>query len=276
MNSLKSFFVFFLLISGLFFIVSCGTMRPEIDTEEGFLDEIEGQDQSEIDELFGIINESEQQQDESAGDDEVLQLLGIEKQQAEQAGVQETSQTQPDDQLQGEIQRLEQELSDKEAEITDLKSDVISKDAEIGKLETSTTSTPETSLGEDANMTGNYKEDYQLALQAYYNRSYKQAIQMFDELLAINSSHSLSDNCRYWIGECYYGLGNFNQAIIEFTKISSFSKSNKMDDSQLKLGLCFWRLGDSERAAQEFERLISDYPESEFVEKAREFLAKIQ
>lgn len=275
MNSIKVFYVFFLLILGLFFIVSCGTMRPEIDTEEGFMDEVEGQNQSEIDELFGIINESEQQQDESSGDDEVLQLLGIEKQQPEQAGVQETSQGQQDDQLQGEIQRLEQELSNKEAEITDLKSDVMAKDEEIGILETSSTTAPEPSQG-NADMTGNYREDYQLALQSYYNRNYKTAIQMFDELLAVNSSHSLSDNCRYWIGESYYGLGNYNQAIIEFTKVSSFSKSNKMDDAQLKLGLCFWRLGDSERAAQEFERLISDYPESEYIEKAQQFLAKIQ
>ncbi|MBC8181210.1 tetratricopeptide repeat protein [candidate division KSB1 bacterium] len=275
MNSIKVFYVFFLLILGLFFIVSCGTMRPEIDTEEGFMDEVEGQNQSEIDELFGIINESEQQQDESSGDDEVLQLLGIEKQQPEQAGVQETSHGQQDDQLQGEIQRLEQELSNKEAEITDLKSDVMAKDEEIGILETSSTTAPEPSQG-NADMTGNYREDYQLALQSYYNRNYKTAIQMFDELLAVNSSHSLSDNCRYWIGESYYGLGNYNQAIIEFTKVSSFSKSNKMDDAQLKLGLCFWRLGDSERAAQEFERLISDYPESEYIEKAQQFLAKIQ
>jgi hypothetical protein len=48
-----------------------------------------------------------------------------------------------------------------------------------------------------------------------------------------------------------------------------------MDAAQLKLGLCFWRLGDSDRAAQEFERLISDFPESEFIEKAQQFLAKL-
>ena len=273
MNSIKLFFVFFLLIFGLFFMFGC-SVQPAIDTEEGFMDEVEGQSQSEIDELFGIINESEQQQDESSGDDEVLQLLGIEKQQAEQAGVQETSQRQEGDQLQGEIQRLEQELLDKDAEISNLKSNVMVKDEEIGRLERATPSTIDAGQA-NVSMTGNYQEDYQIALQSYYNRNYKQAIQMFEELLSINSSHSLSDNCRYWIGESYYGLGNYNQAIIEFTKVSSFSKSNKMDDAQLKLGLCFWRLGDSERAAQELERLISDFPESEYVGKAQEFLAKL-
>ena len=123
---------------------------------------------------------------------------------------------------------------------------------------------------------GNYKEDYQMALEEYYNRNYKQAIQMFEELLARDSSNSLADNCRYWIGECYYGLGNYNQAIIEFTKVFSFTKSNKMDDAQLKLGLCYWRLGDRDRAVQEFERLVNEYPDSEYVEKAREFLSKLE
>ncbi len=112
-------------------------------------------------------------------------------------------------------------------------------------------------------------------MSEYYNRNYKLAIQLFEELLTRNPATSLSDNCRYWIGECYYALGNYNQAIIEFTKVFSYNKSNKMDDAQLKLGLCYWKLGDRERARQEFERLISDYPNSEYVEKAQQFLSKL-
>ena len=250
----------------------CSSNQPEINTEEGFTEDTKGQDQSEIDELFGIINESEKKKDEAAGDDEVLQLLGIQKQQAEQAGVQETSTK--DDQIKTEIDALEKRLADKDSEIAGLKSDVAEKDQELGKLESKTPADRALDV-QAANMTGNYSEDYQAAFQEYNNHNYKQAIQMFEELLAINSSHSLSDNCRYWIGECYYGLGNYNQAIIEFTKVFSFTKSNKMDAAQLKIGLCFMRLGDQARASQEFERLISDYPDSEFVPKAQGYLSKL-
>ena len=49
-----------------------------------------------------------------------------------------------------------------------------------------------------------------------------------------------------------------------------------MDDAQLKLGLCYWKLGDTERARQEFERLISDYPNSEYVGKAQQYLSKLK
>ena len=272
MKKIKLSVVIFLLIFSSIFIFGCSSNQPEINTEEGFMEEADGQNQSEIDELFGIINESEKQQELTTGDDEVLQLLGIPKQQSEQAKAQET--TRSDDQLKGEIQKLEQKLSDKDAEINDLKFNVAAKDEEIGKIESGATSKYDMSSG-NANLTGNYRKDYQLALQFYKNRNYKHAIQMFEELLAINSSHFLSDNCRYWIGESYYGLGNYNQAIIEFTKVFSFGKSNKIDDAQLKLGLCYWKLGDSDRAKQEFERLVSDYPDSEYVGKAQEFFSRL-
>jgi len=252
-------------------IFGCSSNQPVINSEEGFTDETSAQDQAEIDELFNIINQNETAPDEKSGEDEVLQLLGIKKDQKEQGTVEDQSQS--EDQLKKEIEMLEQKLADKEAEIEELRSSVEAKDQEIGKLEAGITKPTEAGA---TGLTGNYREDYQMALEEYYNRNYKQAIQMFEELLARDSSNSLSDNCRYWIGECYYGLGNYNQAIIEFTKVFSFTKSNKMDDAQLKLGLCYWRLGDRDRAVQEFERLVNEYPDSEYVEKAREFLSKLE
>lgn len=263
--------IVFLLVIGVVFTFGCSSNQPEINTEQEIAEK--DQAQSEIDELFGIINDTETEPQELSQDDaDVLELLGITKKQNEQAAVQKTSQA--DDQLKNEIDRLEQRLTDKDAEIAELRSNVAAKDDEIGKIESGTLRKPDASSG-DFNLTGSFKQDYQLALQEYNNRNYKLAIQMFEELLASNSSHSLSDNCRYWIGESYYGLGNFNQAIIEFTKVFSFTKSNKMDAAQLKLGLCYWRLGDREKAAQEFERVISDYSDSEFVEKAQYFLTKL-
>jgi len=267
-----------ILFAGLiaFLVWGCASNQPPVDLGEQATDTSDTQNQAEIDQLFDIINQSETpQEDEAAGEDEVLQLLGIKKDQKEQGLVeQQPANASSEDQLKKEIEALEQQLADKEAEIAELRSSVQEKDRVLNQLETQT---PETGSASSAPaITGNYKQDYQAALQEYYNRNYKTAIKMFEELLAIDSSNSLADNCRYWIGECYYGLGNFNQAIIEFTKVFSFAKSNKMADAQLKLGLCYWRLGDRARAAEEFERLINDYPDSEYVDKAREFLAKIQ
>ncbi len=230
------------------------------------------QTQSEGSELDQILGTSEKQQ-ENADEAEVLKLLGISKETAEPETTPKPASE--DDQLKMDIAELERKLSEKDSEISRLKSDLAAKEEKLSKIESSGTSQPPATVTPTTTFTGNLREDYQNALSEYYNRNYKLAIQLFEELLARYPNTSLSDNCRYWIGESYYALGNYNQAIIEFTKVFSFANSNKMDDAQLKLGLCYLRLGDRERARQEFERLISDYPNSEYISKAQQYLSKL-
>lgn len=252
-----------ILLASLLIIGGCSPSKPDSDQQLPKAG-------TEIDQIIGVSEQGEQQQ--NPDEDEVLRLLGISKEKTPPPAVKEAATD--DDQLKKDIGDLEKRLAEKDAEISRLKTDVATREDKINKLE-SEYPKPATTPATSYSATGNFREDYQNALSEYYNHNYKLAIQLFEELLARNPSTSLSDNCRYWIGESYYGLGNFNQAIIEFTKVFSFNKSNKIDDAQLKLGLCYWKLGDRERARQELERLISDYPSSEYVEKARQFLARL-
>ena len=257
-----------ILLVGMLIIGGCSSSQPGLTSD----DQLQ-QEGSEIDQLFGVSDQEQQTQQENPDEDEVLRLLGISKPKSEQPKVQETSKS--DDQLQNEISDLEKKLAERDSEISKLRSDIADKDNRISNLQTSNIAQPPTSSVSNYTSSGNFREDYQNALSEYYNRNYKLAIQLFEELLARNATSSLSDNCRYWIGESYYGLGNYNQAIIEFEKVSSFTNSNKMDDAQLKLGICYWKLGDRERARQEFEMLLNNYPNSEYVEKARQFLSRL-
>ena len=254
--------IMFTLLVSMLIIGGCSATKPESEFQ---------QEGSEIDQIIGVADQ-DQTKEQNPDEDEVLRLLGITREKTEQPTVKEAAKD--DDQFQKEIGELERKLANKDSEISRLKADISQKDERLSKLESNYARQPVTTSG-TYTATGNFREDYQNALAEYNNRNYKLAIQLFEELLARNLTSSLSDNCRYWIGECYYGLGNYNQAIIEFTKVFSFNKSNKMDDAQLKLGLCYWKLGDNERARQEFERLLSDYPTSEYVEKARLFLSRL-
>ncbi|MCK4830000.1 tetratricopeptide repeat protein, partial [bacterium] len=101
-------------------------------------------------------------------------------------------------------------------------------------------------------------------------------IEKFESILITNTQHSLSDNCQYWIGESYWGLGNYQAALAAFKKVFSFEKSNKEDAAQLKIGLCYMRLNDKDKAKQELQRLIDSYPSSEFISSARRFLAQLE
>jgi tol-pal system protein YbgF len=121
--------------------------------------------------------------------------------------------------------------------------------------------------------TGSYTDQYQKALQLYKNRNYREAMQHFETLISTDSRNSLSDNCQYWLGECYYGMGNYQQAVLAFEKVFTFSNSNKDDDAQLKLGMCYLKMNDKPKAKAELQKLIEAYPSSEYVSIARRLLA---
>jgi len=117
---------------------------------------------------------------------------------------------------------------------------------------------------------------YRIAYEKFNQRDYKQAASMFQELLNKNRNHSLSDNCQYWIGECYYCLKDYRQAVVEFEKVLTFKNTNKDDDAQLKLGLCYIKLNDNPSAKRELTRLLSNYPDSEFTKLGRKLLEGLQ
>jgi len=272
-----------LMVGLLVFAVGCGGTRPKPTAEE------QGR--------AAQPAEAEQAK-RQAEEDEVLRLLGIvgtEKSEAKPAPQapaptpQETKTEElppaavPPQQIETQISQLEQQLGARETEAEALKSELAEKERKLGQLQSQTQqhpSMPEAAKPRAARQakvsaTGSYKERYQEALMVYENRHYKDAIRAFEALLAENSTNPLADNCQYWIGECYYGLGNYSQAIIEFEKVFSFSSANKSDAAQLKLGLCYLKLGDKVRAREEFQRLLESYPKSEYVPKAKAYLSQL-
>jgi tol-pal system protein YbgF len=117
---------------------------------------------------------------------------------------------------------------------------------------------------------------YKKAFDLYYGRDYADAVGRFEALLKQFPSSTYADNCYYWIGECMFAQGNFNKAIVAFRKVFTFPETEKADDTQLKLGYCYLRLGDRKQAAEEFKKVVSLYPDSEYVERAKEELAKLE
>jgi TolA-binding protein len=209
---------------------------------------------------------------------EVLRLLGITKESektqpaAEKAEPTATGNMQD---LEVKLDELEKEAKKKNVELDNLKSELAERDRRLTDLQSELTK-PQKSTKALAPITGGtFKARYDQALSMYYDRKYKHAISMFDELLAENENNSLVDNCQYWKGEAYYALDDFNQAIIEFEKVFVFNNSNKSDAAQLKIGLCYLKVGNKEKARNELQRLLTTYPTSEYVAKAQSYLANL-
>ena len=118
--------------------------------------------------------------------------------------------------------------------------------------------------------------DYDGALATFRQKKFSDAIQGFEGLLNGNVREDLADNCHYWIGESYYGLRQYKEAVDHFKTVLGYKKSEKKSAAQLMIGNAYLAMGDKQAAKEAYNTLISSYPVSSLVEKAKEKLAKLQ
>lgn len=110
---------------------------------------------------------------------------------------------------------------------------------------------------------------YRAGRESYDIRQYDRAIAQFTRLLETAPEDELADNAQYWIGECYCGLGKYRQALTAFTKVFVYAKTEKADDAQLKIARCHLALEEPGKARAAFQKLLDEYPESEYAPTAR-------
>ena len=241
-------------------LVACGGGKKDTNVNQG--------QEVDIDQLLGSEEQPSQQ---SSDEDEVLRLLGITPDKPEEVKGIASTEPAPMPPTEPAVDQMQRELQEKNQMISALQADVSEKDRRIQALQSELERAQRTS----GRMAGDYAQRYAQARALYESRSYREAINAFAALLAENDKNSLADNCQYWIGECYYGLGNYAQSIVEFEKIFTFPRSDKNDDSHLKIGLCHLRMNDRQQARSEFEQLLATYPNSEYAGKARNYLSKL-
>lgn len=276
----------FLLFSNFIFFSCAGT--DEGDDEYAGLTEDEKKQQQELDEiesLLGITSDksdeknnttkSEPKKKEPKKKEEKLGLLSSEEL---AAAANQPVDTKKIKELETENSKLKSELNQKNLLISDLKAQVqLQKDrisnVESGSYSTSAAGGYNVSVGDVSS--AEYEQKYQEAYDLFNAREYNAASQVFESLLASSVNHSLSDNAQYWIGECHYAMRQYDKAIMDFEKVFTFPKSNKLDDAQFKLGLCYLRKGESSKAREEFQRLLDIYPKSEYLSRAQNHLATL-
>jgi len=286
---------------------SCGSSR-QTTTKSGSTKQESSEDFDEIEKLLGISRddskkptqpekkqvekksspqEKKQSQPavaETKKQDDLITLLEVDEGK-KTAPTTTTSTTTPvEDQrlirLQSQVEELQKEIRKKDMEIADLKMQIAMKDEALQKKSSTPTtdysySASSSKTKTTASMSGDeYVQNYQSALDLFHERRYQEAITEFEQLLAVDSSHPYADNAQYWIGECYYAMGKYNEAIMAFEKVQSFPKSNKNDYALFKLGQCYMKLGNIESARREFQQLIDTYPESELAPRARKYLSQ--
>lgn len=102
---------------------------------------------------------------------------------------------------------------------------------------------------------------YKESLSHYRSGQYQAAYEGFEAFLARSPSQDYVDNALYWLGECQFGLENFEGAVGYFQRLlRETPDGNKVPDAMLKMSLAYERQGRVDSAKETLEKLVNQYP----------------
>ena len=104
---------------------------------------------------------------------------------------------------------------------------------------------------------------------AYQREDFQIAIDYFSNLVLDKSTKDIINNVLYWMADSYQQLGDLNNAIISLEKILKDPDSDHVDDALIKKGLLHRRLGQTEESLIVFNKLVNNFPRSEYAKLAR-------
>jgi tol-pal system protein YbgF len=165
--------------------------------------------------------------------------------------------------MQSRIDNIETRLSQLETESrphpADLGEEINIDSSESGPVEDS---------NRDQEQLTEIQKQYNKAKRLFDQKKYKIAIKEFKKIIKSDKPNSLTDNAHFWIGVAYRSMKQYDKAIIEFTEVLNYEDSNKKDDALYNIGRSLVSSGDHEKAKIIYQRLIDEYPDSEFVNLA--------
>jgi tol-pal system protein YbgF len=100
---------------------------------------------------------------------------------------------------------------------------------------------------------------------------------LFSDFIKEFPNHELADNAMYWLGECSYTTGHYEQAAKIFkTLVQTYPKGQKVPDALLKTGYAYISIDDVSQANHYFKQVITRYPFSPAADKAQKRLSQTQ
>ncbi len=109
---------------------------------------------------------------------------------------------------------------------------------------------------------------YRQGIELIKAHNVQEALNAFESLVQRYPQSKYTPASHYWIGECYYAMKNYHEAVAAFTRSLDYPKNPKRAAGMLMLGISYQKLGQREEAARYFKKLIEDYPDGEYTKTA--------
>jgi tol-pal system protein YbgF len=118
---------------------------------------------------------------------------------------------------------------------------------------------------------------YEAAQQQRRIGNYQAAIVGFQTFVLQFARSPLAHRAQYWIGDSYYNMRDFKNAIANQQKLmSTYPESASVPDALLNMASSYIELGDTAAAKKTMDNLVARYPSSEAAEKAKRRLASLR
>ena len=102
---------------------------------------------------------------------------------------------------------------------------------------------------------------------------YEGAIEGFRSFLAECPDHDVAENAYYWIGECYYSMEKYQDAVTDLEYlIENYQASPNIGRAVFKLARSYQELDRKDKACELFQRLVDDHSGTLESEQAKEQL----
>ncbi|MDP9191607.1 MAG: tol-pal system protein YbgF [Acidobacteriota bacterium] len=120
-------------------------------------------------------------------------------------------------------------------------------------------------------------EDYRQAIMLVGRGKQAEARRAFQQVFDADPTGDLADNALFWIGETYYGAGDYTNAVRHYNRVvNEFSDQNKAPDAMFKTALAQARTGDLALARRTLQQVIERYPYSSTASSAKAELQRIR
>lgn len=131
--------------------------------------------------------------------------------------------------------------------------------------------------GAEFNATPAEKRDFEAAMAELRKTEFPRAAQLYQQFLRRYPDSGYAPAVHYWLGNTHYALREYKEAIAVYQRLMAMAPSHsRVPEAMLAIANCQIELKDVRAAKRSLEDLVKAHPQSEAAATARDRLARLR
>jgi tol-pal system protein YbgF len=121
------------------------------------------------------------------------------------------------------------------------------------------------------------RRDFESSWRLFERKDFRSAAGRFREFVKKYPKSRIAANAQYWLGECHYGLKEYDKAIVELDEVRRrYPQSDKVPAALLRQGFAFAELGEKLNARLVLQDVVEKYSQSPEALRAKQKLKSLE